>query len=156
VLLLGWHFLHSSPSTPPAQPITTLPNLPAASGAPAHLTKPSAAAGVANAPTRQSLRQTAKASHPAAVATPDGKPQWRVVAFTYNREDQAWQKAAALTRDHSFLRPEVFSPTGKAPYLVTVGGSMTREQAMAFREKARNAGLPRDTYAQNYSGNPHN
>ena len=45
----------------------------------------------------------------------------------------------------------VFSPTGRAPYLVTVGGSMSHDQAEAFRNKARNEGLPRDTYMQNYS-----
>jgi hypothetical protein len=28
---------------------------------------------------------------------------------------------------------------------------MTREEAAAFRKKARAAGLPRDTYTQNYS-----
>jgi hypothetical protein len=73
-----------------------------------------------------------------------------VVAFTYNRADQAQKKVASIAQKHRDLRPEVFSPTGRAPYLVTLGGVMGREQAFAFAERARRAGLPRDTYAQNY------
>ena len=29
---------------------------------------------------------------------------------------------------------------------------MSRDQALAFRSRVRSMGLPRDTYAQNYSG----
>ena len=79
------------------------------------------------------------------------KTQWRVVAFTYNKEDQAQQKAQAIQKQHPSMNAEVFSPTGHAPYLVTVGGPMARDQAEAFRNKARSEGLPRDTYMQNYS-----
>jgi hypothetical protein len=50
------------------------------------------------------------------------------------------------------MHPEVFTPTGQAPYLVTIGGAMGRDDAFALVTKARNEGLPRDTYAQNYSG----
>jgi eukaryotic-like serine/threonine-protein kinase len=48
------------------------------------------------------------------------------------------------------LRPEVFTPNGRAPYLVTVGGVMSRDEAFAMARKARSEGLPRDSYAQNY------
>jgi hypothetical protein len=73
------------------------------------------------------------------------------VAFTFNHQDQAQQKADSLAKRDASLRPEVFTPSGHAPYLVTVGGPMTRDQAEAFKQKARNAGLPHDTYAQNYA-----
>jgi hypothetical protein len=75
---------------------------------------------------------------------------WRVVAFTYNREDQAQHKAQMLEQDHPDLKPEVYSPTGRAPYLVTLGGAMSREDAFALSGKAKREGLPRDIYAQNY------
>ena len=74
-----------------------------------------------------------------------------MVAYTFNREDQAQQKADSLAKRDPSLNPQVFSPSGHAPYLVTLGGPMTREQAEAFKQKARGAGLPRDTYAQNYT-----
>jgi hypothetical protein len=73
------------------------------------------------------------------------------VAYTYNHEDQAQQKAGAIQKQHPSLNAEVFSPTGHAPYLVTVGGPMSHNQAAAFSQKARHEGLPRDLYMQNYS-----
>ena len=83
---------------------------------------------------------------------PQARAQWRVIAFTYNREDQAQRKAAAIAQKHPNLRPEVFTPNGHSPYLVTVGGVMTRDEALALARKLRTQGLPRDTYAQNYNG----
>ena len=80
------------------------------------------------------------------------REQWRVVAFTYNHADQAQKKAEMIAQKHTDLQPEVFTPTGSAPYLVTVGGVMSRDQAFAFAEQVRRLDLPRDTYAQNYSG----
>ena len=77
--------------------------------------------------------------------------EWRVVAFTYNREDQAQKKASSLARQHPGLAPEAFSPNGKAPWLVTIGGGLNRDAAYALARKAQSLGLPRDTYAQNYS-----
>ncbi len=82
----------------------------------------------------------------------DVREQWRVVAFTYNHADQAQKKVETIAQQHADLHPEVFTPTGRAPYLVTVGGVMSRDQAFAFAQRVRGLGLPRDTYAQNYSG----
>ena len=80
------------------------------------------------------------------------REQWRVVAFTYNHADQAQKKAETIAQKYADLHPEVFTPTDRAPYLVTVGGAMSRDQAFALAEQVRRLGLPRDTYAQNYSG----
>jgi hypothetical protein len=101
---------------------------------------------------------------PAPVATPKpsavqgkkiasgGRGVWRVVAFTYNGQTLAQQKVAAINQQHPELRPEVFTPSGHAPYLVTVGGAMNRDEAFALARKVRGEGLPRDSYAQNYTG----
>jgi eukaryotic-like serine/threonine-protein kinase len=83
------------------------------------------------------------------------RDQWRVVAYTYNHESQAQQKVASIAQKHSELRPEVFTPNGHAPYLVTVGGAMSRDEALAMARKARDEGLPRDSYAQNYTSKSH-
>jgi hypothetical protein len=80
------------------------------------------------------------------------REQWRVVAFTYNHADQAQKKMGTIAQQHADLRPEVFTPTGRAPYLVTVGGAMSRDQAFALAQQVRRLGLPHDTYAQNYGG----
>jgi len=75
---------------------------------------------------------------------------WHVVAYTYTRQDTAEHMAAELAGKYPQLEPQVFSPNGHAPFLVTLGGGMNRQEAFARREAARAAGLPSDTYAQNF------
>lgn len=78
------------------------------------------------------------------------KQVWRVVAFTYNHQDQAQHKVGMISERNPNLKPEVFAPNGRAPYLVTIGGAMSREEAFAFAKKAHREGVARDAYAQNY------
>ena len=125
-----------SPATGQASAATGQPK-------PPHSTKPTAAGSLAPGTVPSPAQRNSAANA--------GK-QWRVVAFTYNRADQAQKKADTIAQKHGDLRPEVFTPTGRAPYLVTVGGVMSRDQAFAFAQRARKQGLPRDTYAQNYEG----
>jgi hypothetical protein len=75
---------------------------------------------------------------------------WHVVAYTYIREEAAQRKATELAAQYPKLEPQVFSPTGHAPYLVTLGGGTDRQQAFARRDAARTAGMPADTYAMNF------
>jgi hypothetical protein len=77
---------------------------------------------------------------------------WRVIAFTYNRQDEAEHKVAEIAQSHPDLEPSVFTPTGRAPFLVALGRPMSRQDAFALSGKAKREGLPRDTYAQNYRG----
>jgi hypothetical protein len=136
LLALGWHFLRSG--TSPATESATTASAPAP--VPSTPVPPAPAATTSPAP-----------ASTAAAPTGTGRTEWRVVAYTYNHQDQAQKKADELRTKHPAFNPEVFSPHGRAPYLVTVGGAMTRDQAIAFRAKARSAGLPRDTYARNYT-----
>jgi eukaryotic-like serine/threonine-protein kinase len=147
VVLLIWYFVHgrssnsSGAATETAAPTVVAPTNDAAAPSSAPAAKPSAAAAAAGAPAVR-----------AQGAVSGGRDQWRVVAYTYNHESQAQQKVAAIAQKHSELRPEVFTPNGRAPYLVTVGGVMSRDEAFALARKARGEGLPRDSYAQNYTG----
>jgi hypothetical protein len=75
---------------------------------------------------------------------------WHVVAYTYLRQEAAEHMAAELAAKYPQLEPQVFSPNGHAPFLVTLGGGMNRQEAFARREAARAAGMPSDTYAQNF------
>jgi len=88
----------------------------------------------------------------ATASAPPANPNlsWRVVAFTYNHEGQAQAKADHLSHDHPNLHFSIFAPNGHAPWLVTVGGEMTRDQALSLQQKLRGRGLPRDLYARNY------
>lgn len=75
---------------------------------------------------------------------------WHVIAYTYNYEQQAQAKAEQLKRNYDGLQPQVFSPTGHAPYFVALGGPSDSVSAFALRNRARQVGLPRDTYARNF------
>ncbi|MBS1799826.1 MAG: hypothetical protein JSS95_08380 [Acidobacteria bacterium] len=162
LLVLGWRLMRSEPATDAngaAKPVSTLgaTNANAKEGAAtpapvAAAAKPSASkfAGKTSAP-RVPAPSSAPVASAVSSANAGAKTQWRVVAYTYNHQDQAQHKADSIAQQHPSLNPEVFSPTGRAPYLVTVGGPMGREQAEAFRQKARGEGLPHDIYTQNYS-----
>jgi hypothetical protein len=84
-------------------------------------------------------------------ASADSRAGWRVISFTYNRKTEAEKKASDLARSHPELRPAAFTPSGRAPFLVSVGGVMERNAAYALARRAGSLGLPHDTYAQNYS-----
>jgi len=167
LLILGWRLMRSEPANAngTAKPVSTLaepaktpsdasPSTPAPSKPSATRYGKTAAVRPAPAATAPAPTTVARNITPAAPVITGGagaKTTWRVVAYTYNHQDQAQQKADSIKSQHPGLTPEVFSPTGHAPYLVTVGGPMGHDQAEAFRNKARGQGLPRDIYAQNYS-----
>jgi eukaryotic-like serine/threonine-protein kinase len=103
--------------------------------------KPEARAAARPAPT-----------NPATDAAPTGgeRSVWHVVAYTYSYESAAQRKATELAAQYPKLEPQVFSPTGHAPFLVTLGGGTNRQDAFARRDAARTAGMPSDTYAMNF------
>jgi hypothetical protein len=74
-----------------------------------------------------------------------------VISFTYNRRADAEKKVSSLALSHPELQPAVFTPSGHAPYLVSIGGVMDRDTADALARRSRSLGLPHDMYAQNYS-----
>jgi hypothetical protein len=143
LLWLGWHLARRpSAGHNDAGQATSTPT-----SAPAH-------AAHSSAPAAAGVPVAGVNPRPVASNTAETRAQWRVVVYTYNHQDQAQKKSSAIAHSHAELRPQVFTPSGHAPYLVTVGGVMNRDQAFAFVRRARRLGLPRDTYAQNYSGKP--
>jgi eukaryotic-like serine/threonine-protein kinase len=148
VLLVGlliWYFMRGRPAGP--------------NGAVREAVAPAAVAqgdaGVA-APAANAAVAADVPAPPKQAQVGNGRGQWRVVAFTYNHQSQAEQKVASVAQRHPELRPEVFTPNGHEPYLVVVGGTMSRDEAFALIRKGQSEGsLPRDSYAQNYRGNGH-
>jgi hypothetical protein len=100
--------------------------------------------------TQPPARHSAALVPPAVPGGGSERTAWHVIVYTYTREDAAQHKAAELAQRYPQLEPQVFSPHGSAPYFVALGGAMDRDAAMARRDAARKAGLPPDTYAQNY------
>lgn len=125
------------------QPETAVTNAPKSSGAqrtsPARETAPTAAA---------KAEENTKGTGPAGPG-----PVWRVILYTYNREADATKRVATINRRHPELNAEVFTPhgAGKSPFLVSIGGSTDRNVMTQLRHSAVKAGLPRDSYLQNYS-----
>ncbi|HTJ30986.1 MAG TPA: hypothetical protein VL346_10820, partial [Acidobacteriaceae bacterium] len=107
---LIWRVLHrsttasapqqSSASSAPAPSPGSLPGATHANTKPAPA-KPSAAAHATRAQSAPLPQSNAAAAN---------HEQWRVIAFTYNHQDQAQQKADTIAQHHADLRPEVFTP----------------------------------------------
>lgn len=77
--------------------------------------------------------------------------QWRVIVYTYAQAEAAEKSARAINGRFPEFEAEVFAPrSGQPPYLVSLGGRMTRDEAIRLQQAARGKGLPRDTYVQNY------
>jgi hypothetical protein len=161
ILLLGWYFVHSrsagssAPNGAVQEPAVSAPA--AQENAPAAAPNPAAAATDAGSHSAPGAGAVAGDTTPPAAknVSGDSRGRWRVIAFTYNREDQAKQKVTEIAQSHPDLSPTIFRPNGRGPFLVTLGGPMSREEAFAFSGKAKREGMPRDIYAQNYrrSGN---
>ncbi len=124
--------LHREPEQRPVAPAT--------SAAPAAIP-----ARAANGTVLAATRPTGTPA--SATASAEG---WRVVAYTYSYEKSAQEKAKALADRFSELNPGVFAPKGEDVWLVTLGGVMSRADALMLRDKAVNMGLPEDTYAHNF------
>lgn len=116
---------------------------------PSHVVEPAPQA--AAPPASTAAAPSVVTSH-AAVATPAAAANWRVIAYTFNREADAIRRVEAIKEKHPGLEPQVFSPGGhKAPFLIALGGPVTRDQAERLRQKARAEGMPRDTFIRNYT-----
>jgi hypothetical protein len=78
---------------------------------------------------------------------------WRVVAYTYNGLAAAEAKVRRVNQRWPGFHAEVFAPKGRGrgPYMVALGGRMTRAEAARVQQSARRNGLPRDTFIRNYS-----
>jgi hypothetical protein len=72
-----------------------------------------------------------------------------VIAYTYVRREDAEKKAAELAKRYPEMRPTAYSPRA-GRYLVSLGGVMSRSDAITLRAKALALGFPGDTYARNY------
>jgi eukaryotic-like serine/threonine-protein kinase len=138
--ILGWLLLR--PHSEPAPAKTEAPQI--ATQPPSPVTPPTA---------KPAPFTPAPKTRPSVSAAPaDARSVWRVVAYTYRGQTKAKDMVAKITDQHADLGAEVFDPPGRGGvYLVTVGGAMDHDEAIKMRDKAQRAGLPADTYIQNFS-----
>ena len=143
-------------ATKPAIPVTQKPapenpDVSAAPAAPAagetKVLRPDGTATKAGAPSPVAAPPVASKSF----GTSSHGDVWHVILYTYARREDAQRMAQTLNKRHPDLRAEVFSrEEGQGPYLVTAGSGMTRPEANEARRNAVGAGLPRDSYIQNF------
>jgi len=145
ILLLGWYFVHgrSASSNGAVQegkaPAPVAQQDAAAGTGTGSSVSPSAPVPARNAPVPAEQKVSG-----------DSNGSWRVIAFTYNDENEAQQEVATIAGSHPDLNPAVFTLNGRAPFLVTLGGLMNQRDAFALSGKAKREGLPKDVYARNY------
>jgi hypothetical protein len=160
VIVLGvfWYALKKpaqhTPISGEAPPAPSQSQKPAAAADVSPNTTPvgNAAGAMGAAETPQPAARPSPTKAPAeTAATPNGERSvWHVVVYTYTHESAAQRKAAEMAAQYPQFQPQVFSPSGHAPFLVALGGGMSRQEAFSRREAALAAGLPKDTYMQNY------
>jgi eukaryotic-like serine/threonine-protein kinase len=137
ILVMVVHFTRASSST--VKPVQTT-------------SQPAPQVIARNASARPSA-PVAPASVRGANVAPSSMPAgWYVIAYTFNRAEQATIRAAAIARKNPAMHPKIVAPGGHSPYLIALGGPMTRPQAEALQKRARQSGLPRDTFIRNYRG----
>ena len=135
VLLVLFFNRRPAPETPsqpapvpetPAQP-APVPEPPPAQPAPAPIAAP---ADPKPSPTGEAV--STPPSEPAPTAT------WRVIAFAYRTRDDAARMAALINGRYPDFQAAVFSPPeGKGRFLVSLGGLMSRADALRLQDKAR-------------------
>jgi len=115
------------------------------------------------APTPTPAAKKPSAARPARAATPlaqpsapgtaaNGRSVWRVIAYTYRRQQDATDMVASISAKHPNLKVEVFTPPGRSVYLVSLGGdTMDHDEAVKMLDKAHSMGMPDDAYVQNFA-----
>jgi hypothetical protein len=150
LIAVGWYFYRGKQNATPApQQSAPVATETPASPPPAPV---SATPPVAPKEKPSSAKEAAPATSAATNADGEKHTVWRVVVYAFGHEEAAKRKVDGLLESNPELKPEVFTANGHGPYLVTVGGPMTKDEAFRLRDKVvSTAGLPADSYAQNYS-----
>jgi hypothetical protein len=116
------------------------------------ITRPAPAAASPNRAAITTRNPLPAPAQPATAAPGHLQPGWYVVAYTFNRIGDAAKRAEAIAQRSPGLHPQVIAPSGGKPYLVALGGPMTRPDAESTQRRAKESGLPRDTFVRNYKG----
>jgi hypothetical protein len=152
IIILGLILL-LRPKHPAQQPAASTPPASTAPSAQQKTIPPASEAANSSVPARSQAKPNPVGAPRVPVQSgAAGGAVWRVIVYTYNSRDDAQRRAETINQKHPNLKAEVFSPSGDSgSYLVVVGGGMNRDQARRFRQTALNAGMPRDSYLQNFT-----
>ena len=125
----------------------------------------SAPASTTPVPATQAIASPNQAVSPAAAANPpsangvsaakqsasDVSQVWRVVAYTYNKRDQAENKVRSIERRHNSFKPESLYSYRQCAVSHHAGWCYEPRGGNRSEAKGTGARISADTYAQNYS-----
>jgi hypothetical protein len=147
ILALNQRPASETPSQPASVPEAPAQPTPVASAPVAPIAPPPADPKPSPAGEAISTPSEPPPSEPAPPAT----AMWRVIAFTYKAYDDAAMMADQINQRHPDFQAAVFSPPDKQGYfLVSLGGRMSREDAVRLQDKVRAEGLSRDVYIKKF------
>jgi hypothetical protein len=90
-------------------------------------------------------------SPPPSEPVPAATAMWRVIAYTYKAYDDAAMMVDQINQRHPDFQAAVFSPPEKKGYfLVSLGGRMSRGDAVRLQGRARAESLARDVYIKKF------
>jgi hypothetical protein len=139
LLVLGLTSRSGSQSTAPTRPVVVKP-----------MPTPAPSAPPPSAPVT-AVKQPVTAPETPATRDTSATRIWRVITYTYNRAEDAARMVSEINRRWPQLRAEQFSLNpASPPYLVALGGRMTRTEALRLQQRAITAGLPPDTFVRNF------
>jgi hypothetical protein len=156
VLLILFFNRRPAPETPsqpapvpeaPAQPAPA----PVAEAAPAQPAPVPAAAPADPKPTPAGDAVATPPSEPPSEPAPPATAMWRVIAFTYKAYDDAAMMVDQINQRYPNFQAAVYSPPEKKGYfLVSLGGRMSREDAVRLQGRAQAESLSRDVYIKKF------
>jgi eukaryotic-like serine/threonine-protein kinase len=158
LLLLAWLYFRpkahpTAPTAPAVASPSAVPSTVTPTAPPAAPVRPAAQPAPRRRPTpARAVPLGPEAANQSEASGPAARPVWRVVAYTYDHQDQAQHKVDEINQAHPELAASVFPADNTGGhYLVTLGGPMDRNQAFKLRALALSAGMPQDIYAQNFA-----
>jgi hypothetical protein len=78
---------------------------------------------------------------------------WAVIAATYGAYQGAEKRAAAIRQRWPEFEPIIYPPAGEGRrYYVVLGSGLSRDEAEGLYRRAKQAGMPRDTYVTKLGG----
>jgi hypothetical protein len=80
----------------------------------------------------------------------NGSDNWHLVLYSYKYRQDAERRLVLLKRSHPALDARLFIPARKWPFMVVLGGPMSKDAADELKKQAIAQGMPRAIYVQRF------
>jgi eukaryotic-like serine/threonine-protein kinase len=86
----------------------------------------------------------------ASAASANSNDNWRLVLYSYKYKQDAERRIVLLKRAHPTMDARLFVPVKKWPFMVVIGGPMSKDNADDLKKQAIAQGMPRAIYVQRF------